>query len=409
MKARHVLVAVLLPVAISSVAGQSRDAPNDRRARPTLEIYGQLITDVIHDFDQNDPFWFDVMRPSKLPAFTDEFGKNGRQHFSARSTTFGVKPVWPTSRGEIRGVFEFDLFGPGGRPGFDLALAYAELGKFGAGQFYSPFMDIDVFPNILDYWGPVALVYYRNIQVRYMPVQGESRVTLAFERPGASGDRGDFDDRVELQNVVGRFPWPDFSAEGRLARQWGYIELAGILRGIYWDDLLRDDAFDLAGSALGWGLSLSSNIKAAKSDVLKLQVTYGEAIQSYLDAPAEIGIELNPGNPLRPLIGVALPAFGFVAFYDRSWSERLTSSLGYSRLRIVNSDGQSTAAYRIGQYAIVNLLYYPVEQAMVGAEVQWGRRENAFDGFGVNDVRLLLSARYAFSFTIRGDGNTDDR
>lgn len=397
------IAAATLPILASTIEAQSRRANGDSSARPSLEIYGTLITDVIHDFEQNDPVWFDVMRPSKLPSFTDEFGEDGRQYFSIRPTAFGVRPVWPTSRGEIRGVFEFDLFGAGGRAGFDLTKAYLELGKVGAGQFDSPFMDIDVFPNILEYWGPVAIVFFRNIQVRYMPVQGESRVTVALERPGADGDRGDFDDHVDLQNVVGRFPWPDLSAEGRLARKWGYVELAGILRGIYWDDLLPNDAFDLDGNALGWGLSLSSNIKAAKSDVLKLQVTYGEAISTYTDAPFDIGIKLNLANPARPFIGVPLPLFGFLAFYDRSWNDRLTSSFGYSRLRITNSDGQSALAFRTGQYAIVNLLYNPVDRVTVGAEVQWGARDNAFDDFSSDDVRLQLSARYRYSFKVMGD------
>ena len=67
-------------------------------------------------------------------------------------------------------------------------------------------MDIDVFPNTLEYWGPTAMVFFRNAQVRYMPIQGDSRLTFALERPGASADRGDFDDHLDLANVVGRFP-----------------------------------------------------------------------------------------------------------------------------------------------------------------------------------------------------------
>ena len=33
-------------------------------------------------------------------------------------------------------------------------------------------MDIDVFPNTLEYWGPNGMVFFRNVQVRYMPIQG---------------------------------------------------------------------------------------------------------------------------------------------------------------------------------------------------------------------------------------------
>jgi hypothetical protein len=271
-------------------------------------------------------------------------------------------------------------------------------------------MDIDVFPDILEYWGPTGIVFFRNIQFRYMPVRGDSRVTIALERPGASHDRDDNDDdRIELRNVVGRFPWPDLSAEGRLARRWGYVELAGILRAIYWDDLLRTDSIDLDGSALGWGLSLSSTLNATQRDRLKLQATYGEAIQNYLDAPFDIGFESNPGSPTEPLRGVALPVFSMLAFYEHDWSEKFSTTLGYSRIDVDNSDAQSRQAFHSGQYALVNLLYDPVDHLTVGGELQWGRRSNAFDDFEVDDFRLQLSARFDYSFRFGSNVTADGR
>ena len=33
-------------------------------------------------------------------------------------------------------------------------------------------MDPDVFPNSLEYWGPTGMVFFRNVQVRWMPTQG---------------------------------------------------------------------------------------------------------------------------------------------------------------------------------------------------------------------------------------------
>ena len=60
-------------------------------------------------------------------------------------------------------------------------------------------MDIDVFPNTIEYWGPTGMVFFRNVQVRWMPIQGDSRLTIAVERPGASADAGSIADRIELQ------------------------------------------------------------------------------------------------------------------------------------------------------------------------------------------------------------------
>ena len=45
-------------------------------------------------------------------------------------------------------------------------------------------------------------------------------------------------------------------------------------------------------------------------------------------------------------------------------------------LDIDNSDGQSANAFKKGQYALANVLFYPVKNVMFGPEIQWGRREN---------------------------------
>jgi hypothetical protein len=118
------------------------------------------------------------------------------------------------------------------------------------------------------------------------------------------------------------------------------------------------------------------------------------------DAPADVGAQTNFSDPRRPVVGKALPVFGMVAFYDFNWSDRLSSAVGYSRTDITNSDGQLPTAFRAGQYALANLLFYPVKNVMTGLEVQWGRRQNFSDGFGVNDFRVQFSARYNFSMEL---------
>jgi hypothetical protein len=181
------------------------------------------------------------------------------------------------------------------------------------------------------------------------------------------------------------------------------VQLSGIVRYIGWSDTLRD-AYDLSGHAIGWGVNLGSVVELTKTSSLRLEATYGQGIETYMrDAPVDIGAQAQPGDPLRPVVGKALPVFGMVAFYDFLWSDRFKSAIGYSRLDMENSDGQLPTAFKSGQYALANLLFYPVKNVMTGLEVQWGRRENFSDGFGVDDYRIQLSARYDFSFLLGGD------
>ena len=266
-------------------------------------------------------------------------------------------------------------------------------------------MDIDVFPNSLEYWGPNGMVFFRNVQLAWMPIQGDSRVTVAVERPGASPDTGIYTGRIELEDVVARFPAPDLSAEARYGGAWGYVEAAGILRYIKWDDL-ADPAegrlFSLDGSELGWGVNLSSNIKLDPA-VIRLQAVYGEGIENYMnDAGADIGPEMT-NDPTAPLDGVALGVLGLVAFVDFKWSEHFTSSAGYSYVWIDNSAEQTPDAFHVGHYALGNLLFHPSDKLMMGAELQWGRRENNSDDFEVNDYRLQFSVKYSFSKTFGGE------
>jgi hypothetical protein len=118
------------------------------------------------------------------------------------------------------------------------------------------------------------------------------------------------------------------------------------------------------------------------------------------DAPVDVGIVNQFSNPITPIIGKALPVWAGVAFYDHTWSDKFTSSIGYSILDIDNTDGQTRDAFKRGQYALTNLLYYPVKGVMMGGELQWGRRANHSDGFHYNDYRIQFSFKYDFAFTL---------
>ncbi|HEY7113458.1 MAG TPA: hypothetical protein VIA45_11050, partial [Thermoanaerobaculia bacterium] len=173
----------------------------------------------------------------------------------------------------------------------------------------------------------------------------------------------------------------------------------GLVRYIGWKDTLAD-AFDLSGHAIGWGLNLASVWKASKSVTLKLEATYGEGIATYMrDAPTDVAAEHN-ADPVRPVVGEALPIFGMVAFCEVPWSDQFRSAIGYSRLDVSNSQAQLPNAFRSGQYAVADLLYEPVKNVMTGFELQWGRRRNFSDGLAVDDYRLQFSAKYGFSFDL---------
>jgi hypothetical protein len=393
------------PTPTPAAVATQEAAPKDE-AKPRMDIYGFAMLDMGYQTKQNHPDWYDTLRPTKLPAYPNEYGEDGHFFAGVRQSRLGVMGFIPTDLGEIKTIFEFELFGTGvdaGQTTFRLRHAWGELGQIGAGQTWSPFMDPDVFPNSVEYWGPNGMVFFRNVQLRWTPWQkGDANFMIALERPGASADQGIYAGRIELVGVTARFPLPDVSAHFRYAKDWGHVQVAGIVREIKWDDL-NNDQYDLTGSATGWGFNLSSNIKIAKKHVARLQVAYGDGVQNYWnDAPVDIGIQNNLSNPRTPVVGKALPILGVVAFLDLNWNEKWTSTVGYSLVDIDNSDGQTDNAFKKGQYALANALYHPTPDIFLGPEIQWGKRENFRDGFTSDDVRIQFSAKYNFKLSLGG-------
>lgn len=374
-------------------------------AKPSFEIYGFAMLDIGHDFKQIDPNWFDTLRVTRLPKLEKEFGEDHDTFAGVRQSRLGFRATVPTDLGDLKTTFEFELFGVGideGQTTFRLRHAYGELGAFGAGQTWSPFMDPDVFPNSLEPWGPTGMVFFRNVQVRWMPARGENEVTVAIERPGASGDQGVYVNRIELSGIRARFPLPDVSAAYKYNQDWGYLRAAGMLRWIKWDDTL-EDAFDLSGDATGWGINLSANYKPTSNDVVRFQFVFGDGIQNYMnDSPVDVGIVNNPGDPVTPILGQTIPITGLVLFLDHAWSEKFSSTVGYSRQDNDNREAQASDAFRDGQYALGNILYYPVPNVLVGGELQWGRRQNFADGFSSDGFKLQFSFKYNFSWKLGG-------
>jgi hypothetical protein len=394
IKLRQVWYLLLFLLGISPAMAQEQEQEK------SFEVYGYIKTDIGYNFDQIDPDWFDLLRVTKLPRYKDEFAPDGKIYFGMRDTRIGFNSWSNTPRGKLKINFEFDLFGVGpnvGQTTFRFRKAYGELGKFLIGQTESVFTDVEVTPNTLDYGAPPGRAYLRTIQVRYMQTSEHSRWAVALEQPGATSDEGIYANRIELQNVRAQFKLPDLTTQYRRIMKSGYIELAGVLEWIRWKNTVNSP-IDLSGDEIGWGFYISSKYQLDSKNLFKGQLVYGKGIENYLtDAGPDIGIENNFANPSRPILGVALPVLGGLAFLEHKWTSKWSSTIGYSGVRIYNADAQAGSAFKNGNYAIVNLQYQPVSQLQGGVELQWGQRKNFSDGFSSSVVRVQFSCKYNFS------------
>ena len=382
------------------------NAQNDSMQQKSLEVYGFAMVDMGYNFKQIDPRWFDALRINRLPKYKNQFAPDGTWFFGVRQTRFGVKGYTPTTMGDLTVRFEFDMFGTGsdeGQTTMRLRYAYGQLGKFLIGQATSPFMDDDQWPNTVEYWGPSGMVFYRNVQVRYMPINdADKELWIALERPGAGADKGTISipELPSVDSVKAKLSAPDVSAHFKKRGKWGSVQLAGIFRPLKWADTrVNKGGTDLSGSATGWGANLSAAINLTKSTVFRGNVVYGEGIENYMqDAPNDIGTVIT-GVPSKPIEGKALPVTGITAWIDHNWNPTWWTSLGYSSVSIENTPtAAGSTSYKAGQYASLTIGTTPVKNTMAAVEFQWGQREGE-NGFKSDIQKIQFSFKYNFSTT----------
>jgi DcaP outer membrane protein len=221
--------------ALLAVIASGGMARADTGEKPRIDIYGFVQADFIYDFNRVDPTYNAGLRPSTIPVGDANLvGMDGETIFSVRQTRFGVNGFIPTDMGEAKTKFEFDLFGIGadaGQTTIKLRHAYGEIGQFLAGQTYSLFMDADITPNTLDFWGPSGEISFRTIQVRWTFLNAKgSKVAVSLEAPGASIDAGNTNVIDPNLNVTSWNKYPDLIGKYRMDGDWGHFQAAGILR-----------------------------------------------------------------------------------------------------------------------------------------------------------------------------------
>ena len=376
-----------------------------------FEVYGFAMADYIQDFNRVDPLWESSLRPSKIPTQDGQFGGDGQAIMSVKQTRFGVRSQQDVAGKPLKVVFEFDLYGTGddaGQTTMRVRHMYGEWGPVLAGQTNTLFMDGDIFPNTIEYWGPPGMAFVRTPQIRYTYRTGPHKFAAALEKPGNDIDPGGL---RTLEPILG-FGFqddneaPDLTAQYRYEGGWGHVQLAGILRSLGYE-AVATPGNEPKGTETGWGLDLTSNIKVMQKDVLHLGLVYGEGIATYMN---DGGVDMGPNvlpvvappiagqPPVLALEAEAAPLTGMLIYYDHYWNDLWSSSIGWSQTRLDNTSFQTADAFRSGQYASANLLYTPDKRIMMGGELLWGQREDKNGDHG-EDFRIQFSFKYNFSST----------
>lgn len=320
-----------------------------------------------------------ALTPGAIPigAARDNEGDQFTMH--ARQSRINVITSTPSAAGTVTTFIEGDFFGGGGNEvvsnshGFRLRHAWGTIGSFGAGQFWTNFLNTKAFTDTLDFGGPAAQLFVRQSQVRWTQKFGGGEWAISAESPEAV-----------IVPAAGASVIPDDDRFPDLTARidFGRFAISGIVRNIRIDTPAADQ------DEWGGALYISGRIPVGKDD-LRFGLYGGNAIGRYTNGFNVDGI-LDAGGSLD------LPKVygGFVA-YRHLWSGNLRSSLVLSASSADNPSGTQGTVNKENVSLHANLIWSPARTVDVGVEYIYAER--TIESGASGDLnRLQFSAQYSF-------------
>lgn len=353
-----------------------------------IRFGGSARVDAIYDFgDNGNPNQF---VPSSIPA-DGQAGADGgsRSTLHAKGTRISFEVRRPAGDEATLRIFnENDFFNDSSSSSMNFRVRhfYGQAWNVLVGQTYTAFMDIDAWPDVLDYAGPNASINKRQPQLRYSPpiYDGVGKMHLIFSVEQPESDLSTTATGLPAgAKTVSRAP--DGVAGWRWEGDVGHLQLSGLFRSIgYEADNAPDD------SVFGWGVNAAGAFNLFKNDKLCWQVAYGEGMARYVNDIGSADLDAAPdgSGDLR-----ALPVFTTTIGYTHQWAKQFRSTVSYGYLHADPVASLGAFAVETTHYASANLVWHPTKSFRMGLEYLYGLKETQNDAEG-DGHRLNFVLRY---------------
>jgi DcaP outer membrane protein len=326
--------------------------------------------------------------PGLVPVGPAADNAKSQTTLHARQSRLFMKTATPTALGDLTTYVEGDFFGADGNEttsnsnGFRIRHAWGQLGHFGAGQFWTNFMNEAALPETLDFGGPAGQIFVRQAQVRWTQATGPIEWSGSLENPeslfGVTGNAAPV--RAD------RDRYPDMVGRAKIATGFGTYTVQAMAR-----DIRIDSGAPIAATDSRWGgaVGVSGVIPFGRDDV-RFEVNAGNAIGRYQDLGvfADGMVDANHHVKLVPILS------GYAA-YRHFWAPTWRSSLVLSAARADNPSGTVGTLNREVASGHLNLIWQPTASFQTGGELILARREIE-DGRSGDLRRIQFSAQYSF-------------
>jgi hypothetical protein len=352
-----------------------------------FKIGGSARVDTILDLENNgNPNQF---VPSTIPV-PGQAGWNGGQRtsFHTKGTRLNLELRRPVAYDDTLRIYsEYDFFddSTSNSMKFRTRHFYGQAWNFLIGQTFSAFMDVDAFPDVVDYQGPNGILNRRQPQIRYTHPIAEGECSTQFfvslEQPDSKIDTGTAEFTAPSSAV-------NHGPDGVLGFRWegpqGHLQSAAIFRSLSFES-------DSGPSedTVGWGLSLSGSLNVSEKDKFSAQVSYGEGIARYVnDLSGENLDAAFVAGDLEPI-----PVFAAMAGYTHHWNDHWRSTVAGGFVQVDAPGSLGRFAIDRTLYGSANLMWHPTPSFRTGLEYLYGNKET-LDGSERDAHRFNFVIRY---------------
>jgi hypothetical protein len=343
---------------------------------------------IVDNKDNGNPNQF---VPSSIPV-------NGQPGYDSgeRSTveTKGTRMSFEARRpagddGSLRIYYENDFFNDSSSPNMSYRVRhfYGQAWNVLVGQTYSAFMNVDSWPDVVDYAGPNAMINERQAQLRYSPpiYDGVGKMNLLFsiEQPGSEIS-------TSATNVPSGADPVSRTPDGVVGWRWegkaGNVQVSSIYRCLGYDSGSgpRDQ------TVFGWGVNGSGAFNMFEKDKLTWQVAYGNGIARYVNDLGGQNLDAAPDGAGNL---IALPVFATAVGYTHQWSQQFRSTASFGYVHVGPQESLGPFAVEKTTYTSVNFMWHPTTSFRMGIEYLYGTKETQGGETG-DGQRVDLVLRY---------------